>query len=236
MARPSLSTSRRKTPRKTVAEKIAKNASTVADKIASKVTPTSPTSTQLATTSVNPQSNNIASTVPGLITFTPDAVAGMLPKFAESSYAVSDPLNPPSNLPQATEAQFNQGMGIYQGATRALQLTGAAFDLTKERFTVVGKQAKAFGAGIKAATEFEKVKGDYFDYQNQLQTNQQKEVALGVNQHRTTVETSQAVYDKTSLDEKLNQSRIDADLAKAKSRSKQSVLDEFLKQLGEVAA
>lgn len=159
-----------------------------------------------------------------------------MPQFSESSYAVSDPLNPPTTITQATETQFNQGMGIYAGADRALQLTGAAFDLTKQRFTVVGKQAKAFGAGIKAATEFEKVKGDYYDYQGQLQTNQQKAVTLEVNQHRTATTTAQAVYDKTSLDEKLNQSKIDSELNAAKSRSKQSVLDEFLKQLGEVAA
>jgi hypothetical protein len=221
MPRPSLATGRKTTTRKSVAEKTAD---------------TAPKTTSVAIPSATSQGNTtIISAVPGLVTFAPDAVAKMMPTFTESSYAVTDPLNPPENLPQATESQFNKGMGIYQGATRALQLTGAGFDLTKERFTVISKQAKAFGAGIKAATEFEKVQGDYYDYQNQLETNQQKEVTLGVSQHRTTVEKGQVVHDKTSLDEKLNQSRIDADLAKAKSRSKQSVLDEFLKQLGEIA-
>jgi hypothetical protein len=47
-------------------------------------------------------------------------------------------------------------MGIYEGTQRALKLTGAAFDTTRERFTTLGKQAKAFGAGVKAATEFER--------------------------------------------------------------------------------
>lgn len=222
MPRPSLATGRKTTTRKTVAEKIADT------------TPKT-TAQPLASTS-NIQANSIISAVPGLTTFSPDAVAGMLPQFSEGSYAVSDPLNPPESLPQATESQFNRGMGIYAGSDRALQLTGAGFDLTKERFTVVGKQAKAFGAGIKAATEFEKVKGDYFDYQNQRQTNQQKTVTLDVSQHRTATTTAQAVYDKTSLDERLNQSRLDAELNAAKTRSKQSVLDEFLKQLGELAA
>jgi hypothetical protein len=221
MPRPSLATGRKTTTRKTAADKIA-------DK-----TPQVP-ALPLASTATN-QQNGAISVVPGLTTFSPDAIAGMMPQFSETSYAVTDPLNPPTTITQATETQFNQGMGIYAGADRALQLTGAAFDLTKQRFTVVGKQAKAFGAGIKAATEFEKVKGDYYDYQGQLQTNQQKAVTLDVNQHRTATTTAQAVYDKTSLDEKLNQSKIDAELNAAKSRSKQSVLDEFLKQLGEVA-
>lgn len=227
MPRPTLATSakaRKSTKRRTTT-------STTNSTVASK--PPKPTSTNLAlpNQSFTPQTTTTTTgSVPGLITFTPDAVAGMMPQFSESSFAVSDALNPSENLPQATESQFNKGMATYQGATRALQLTGAAFDLTKERFTVIGKQAKAFGAGIKTATEFEKVKGDYYDYQNQLQANQQKSVTLEVNQHRTTVATAQAVHDKAGLDEKLNQSRIDADLAKAKSQSKQSALDEFLKQ------
>ena len=130
--------------------------------------------------------------------------------------------------------QSLKGIICNSEADRALQLTGAAFDLTRQRFSTVGKQAKAFGAGIKAATEFEKVKADYFDYQGQLQTNQQKAVTLDVSQHRTAAITAQALYDKSSLDEKLNQSKIDAELNAAKSRSKQSILDEFLKQLGEI--
>jgi len=219
MPRPSLATGRKTTTttRKTAADKIAEKSSTL----------------PLASITNN-QQNDAVSQVPGLTVFSPDAIASMMPQFSENSYAVSDPLNPPSTITQATEAQFNQGMGLYAGADRALQLTGAAFDLTRQRFSTVGKQAKAFGAGIKAATEFEKVKGDYFDYQGQLQTNQQKAVVLDVSQHRTATVVAQAAYDKTSLDEKLNQSKIDAELNAAKSRSKQSILDEFLKQLGEI--
>ncbi|HEY9799244.1 MAG TPA: hypothetical protein V6D25_02710 [Leptolyngbyaceae cyanobacterium] len=33
-----------------------------------------------------------------------------------------------------------------------MKLTGAALDLTREKFTVVGKHSKAIGAGIQAAT------------------------------------------------------------------------------------
>jgi hypothetical protein len=228
MARPSLSGSR-KTTAKAVAEKIAggkKSTSAIADKIPA-------TSSPIATSS-----NNLAfsTVVPGLVGITPDAVAGMMPQFQENSYAISDPLNPPESLPQVTEALFDRGMTIYEGTQRALKLTGAAFDTTRERFTVVGKQAKAFGAGIKAATEFEKVKGDYLDHQNQLQTNEQKGISLGVSQHKTITDRTAAVHTTASLDEKLKQAEIAAELARASTQDKQNKLDEYRKSLGQYAA
>jgi hypothetical protein len=127
-------------------------------------------------------------------------------------------------------------MTIYEGTQRALKLIGAAFDTTRERFTVVGKQAKAFGAGIKAATEFEKVKGDYLDYQGQLETNEQKGISLGVSQHKTVTDRTTATYTTNSLDEKLKQAEIEAQLNQAKTADKQNKLDEFRKSLGQYAA
>jgi transcription initiation factor IIF auxiliary subunit len=175
--------------------------------------------------------------LPGLPShITPDAIAGMLPKFNESEYAITDPLNPPETLPQATEAQFDKGMTIYEGTQRALKLTGAAFDTTKERFTALGKQAQAFGSGIRAATQFEKVRGDFLDYKAQLETNEQKGIVLDVSQHKTTSDRAKAIHDKSSLDEKLKQSEVAAELARAQTRDKQNKLDEFRKSLGEYAA
>jgi transcription initiation factor IIF auxiliary subunit len=174
--------------------------------------------------------------VPGLVGITPDAVAGMMPQFQENTYAISDPLNPPESLPQVTDAQFDKGERIYKGTINALKLTGLAFDTTRERFTVIGKQAKAFGSGIKAATEFERVKGDYLDYQGQLETNEQKGISLGVSQHKTTSDRTAATYDTTSMDEKLKQSELEARLNQAKTADKQNKLDEFRKSLGEYAA
>jgi hypothetical protein len=231
MARPSLSGSR-KTTAKAVAQKIAgkvkapKSTSKVADKI------------PVASSPIVSSSNNtgFSTVVPGLVGITPDAVAGMMPQFQENSYAISDPLNPPESLPQVTEAVFDKGMTIYEGTQRALKLTGAAFDTTRERFTVVGKQAKAFGAGIKAATEFEKVKGDYIDYQGQLETNEQKGISLGVSKHKTTTDRTAATYDTTSMDEKLKQSELEAQLNQAKTADKQNKLDEFRKSLGQYVA
>jgi hypothetical protein len=226
--------SARKSAAKKVAEKIAggskaKATSTTVDKpVAAAALAYSP-----AVNTATPA----AFVVPGLPShITPDAVVGMMPKFEESAYQISDPLNPPETLPQATEAQFDKGMRVYQGTERALKLTGAAFDVTRERFTTLGKQAQAFGSGIRAATQFEKVRGDYLDYQGQLETNQQKGISLSVSQHKTTTDRTAAVHTTASMDEKLKQAEIAAELARATTQDKQNKLDEFKRSLGQYVA
>jgi hypothetical protein len=233
MARPRL-TSARSTAAKNVASKLAGNSKAKA------TTANVDKPVAAATLAYSPAVNTTpaaAFVVPGLPTnITPDAVVGMMPKFDESAYQIIDPLNPPETLPQATEAQFDKGMTIYEGTQRALKLTGAAFDTTRERFTTLGKQAKAFGAGVKAATEFERVKGDFIDYQGQLQTNEQKSISLSVSQHKTTTDRTAATHKTADMDEKLKQAEIAADLARATTQDKQNKLDEFRKSLGEYAA
>jgi hypothetical protein len=232
MARPRL-TSARSTAAKNVASKLAGNSKAKA----TTATVEKPVGNAIAYSQAVNTATPAAFVVPGLPThITPDAVVAMMPRFDESAYQIVDPLNPPETLPQATEAQFDKGMTIYEGTQRALKLTGAAFDTTRERFTTLGKQAKAFGAGVKAATEFERVKGDFIDYQGQLQTNEQKGIALGVSQHKTTTDRSAATHKTADMDEKLKQAEIAAELARATTQDKQSKLDEFRKSLGQYAA
>jgi hypothetical protein len=232
MARPRL-TSARSTAAKNVASKLAGNSKAKATTATSE----KPVGNAIAYSQAVNTATPAAFVVPGLPThITPNAVVGMMPKFEESAYQISDPLNPPETLPQATEAQFDKGMTIYEGTQRALKLTGAAFDTTRERFTTLGKQAKAFGAGVKAATEFERVKGDFIDYQGQLQTNEQKGIALGVSQHKTVTDRTAATHKTADMDEKLKQAEIAAELARATTQDKQNKLHEFRKSLGEYAA
>jgi len=185
------------------------------------------------TTAIAPTRNgSIASvTVPGLPTLIPDQIAAQMPQFSPESYQISDPLNPPTSIPQVSQTDFDSREPIYQGGIRALKLTGLGFDLTREKFTVIGKQAKAFGAGIKAATALEAVKGDYLDYQSQVETTSQKSIALGTNQHKTTTDQTKSTYSQQEMDEKLEQARIAADLAAEQTKEKQSGLDQFRKQL-----
>ena len=186
-----------------------------------------------STTAIAPtRGGSIASvSVPGLPSLIPDQIAAQMPSFESNSYAISDPLNPPSSIPQVSQTDYEQREGIYQGGIRALKLTGLGFDLTREKFTVVGKQAKAFGAGIKAATALESVKGDYLDYQSQVENTSQKSIALGTNQHKTSVDQTKSTYSQQEMDEKLEQARIAADLAAEQTKEKQSSLDQFRKQL-----
>ena len=143
------------------------------------------TSSTNSTSATSPATIAIDSRIPGLLTVTPDLVPGMMPPFQPNQYHISDPLNPPETLSQASQSQFDKGMKIYEGATRSLKLTGAALDLTREKFTVIGKHSKAFGAGIQVATEIEKIKGNYIDYLNQKEVTTQKSVALDVSQEST---------------------------------------------------
>lgn len=231
-------------PRNTLKNASKARARTSAKRVASKIADTPKVTTSVSNSvpigspsflANKNSSNNSSVVVPGLVGITPDQIAGMMPSFTESAYQITDPLNPPENMPQASQAQFDKGMAVYEGAQRALKLTGAAFDTTRERFVTVGKQAKAFGAGIQSATEFEKVRGNYFDYLNQLEVNNQKATTLDVSQHKTVTDANKAVHDKAGMDEKLKQSEISAEKARQETQKKQGELTEFQKQLGDYA-
>lgn len=170
--------------------------------------------------------------IPGLPVLVPEQISSQLPTFNPESYRITDPLKPNPSIPQVSQVDFDSGEAIYQGGIRAAKLTGLAFDLGKEVFTTVGKQAKAFGAGIKAATAIKAVEGDYYDYLSQVESTDQKSITLSTNIHRTDVERDVAVHTQSELDEKLNQSEIAAELARAKTQEKQSNLNQFKSQLG----
>ncbi len=188
-----------------------------------------------STNSISATSNTtpIDSRIPGLMTVTPDLIPGMMPAFKPEDYRINDPLNPPETLPIATQSQFDKGMKIYEGATRTLKLTGAALDLTREKFTVIGKHSKAFGAGIQAATEIERVKGNYLDYLNQKEVTTQKSVSLDVSQVKTIADTNISVYSKDELDQKLLQAEIKASELRLKTIESEGKLTSFKAQLGD---
>ena len=233
---------------KKVASRVAGKKSPIAPKAPREKAPKAPTQPKTSTsaksgssptTAIAPTRGNAITsvTVPGLPSLIPNDIAAQMPSFEPKNYAISDPLKPPTNLPQVSQTEYDQGDAIYQGAIRALKLTGSAFDVTREKFAAIGKQAKAFGAGIKAATALEAVKGDYLDYQSQLETISQKSIALGTDQHKTAVDQTKAGYSEQEMNEKLEQARIAADLAAEQTKEKQSGLDQFRKQLtGLVAA
>ncbi len=224
-----------KSAAKKVADKIGGKGKSKPEQTQAK-TPAKPSSS--SNSSLAPATQNssavAAVAVPGLEEFVPNQIASQLPQFDSNSYNITDPLNPPENLPQVSQIDFDKNEAIYEGGIRALKLTGLAFDLTREKFTVVGKRAKAFSSGVKAATAVEAVKGDYLDYLNQVETTAQKSTSLAVSQHKTATDTSKAVHSQDEMDEALKQAEIAANLAREKTQEKQSSLDQFRKQLGEL--
>jgi ribosomal protein L19E len=161
----------------------------------------------------------------------------MLPKFDESAYQIADPLNPPENLRQATEVQHSKGMGIYQGAIRALQLEGAAFDMTRERFVTTGKQAKAFGAGSKSGNRVSrKYEATSWITKRKLRSMNRRELFWMCRSTRLRQIAALRLTNTADMDEKLKQAEIAANLARATTQDKQNKLDEFRKSLGEYAA
>jgi hypothetical protein len=233
--KPRATSSRLSSASKKAAQKVAEKLAAGSREATSSTTTAAnvPTVTFPASASATNSAGTITGTVPGLPGLMPDQISGMLPNFDIGTYRITNPLNPPESLPQATEAQRDKGKAIYEGAQRALELTGYAFDTSRVAFTTLGKQAKAYGAGIQAATELEKVKGNYLDYLTQTQTTEQKKIALDLSQVQTLTDSSKAVHKKTELSEKLKQAEIGADKAREETQQKQTQLAEFRKQLGE---
>jgi len=201
--------------------------------VASKITGQKSTVSTPKTETVNQFTHDGNFIVPGLKDISPNTIPAMMPVFNQLDYKVLDPLNPPTTLPQATDSQYQTGMAIYKGATNALQLTGAAMDLTREKFTVIGKHAKAVGAGIMAATEGEKVKGNFLDYQSQLEVTYQKAVNLDLNQVKTVADRNISVHTKIDLAEKLKQAELKAQESQLKTQELQGKLTAFQQQLGQ---
>lgn len=189
-------------------------------------------STALSRASGNRRGGVTEAKIPGLPALIPDQISAQLPTFNPESYKIADPLKPNPSIPQVSQIDFDSGEAIYQGGIRAAKLTGLAFDLGNEVYTTVGKQVKAFGAGIKAATAIKAVEGDYYDYLSQVETTDQKSISLSTNIYRTDVERDVAVHTQSELDEKLDQAEIAADLARTKTQEKQSSLNQFKSQLG----
>ncbi|NJL19759.1 MAG: hypothetical protein HC895_01375 [Leptolyngbyaceae cyanobacterium SM1_3_5] len=181
--------------------------------------------------SVNPD-RRVAVVVPGLYAMNEASIPQMMPQFDPAPYQVTDPLNPPETIPQLTVAEFERNKNIYEGGIRALQSTGLAMDLSRERFTVIGKQAKAIGAGFNALNEQEKAKGSLLDFYTQQELTQQKGLRYQLSTHQTQTETEAFPHAIVQLDEALEQQRIKAELATAKREEAANSLTTFQESLG----
>ena len=156
-------------------------------------------------------------TIQGLSELTPDTVHESIPTYNPGDYDVSDPLNPPETLPRVTDEQFDKNRLIYKETQNALDSVGLAMDTTKKRFEVIGKQAKAIGAGIDAATTINETKGRAVKYRTSEELLEQEFLKLDIAGRQTTTATQVRDYTFTSLDEDIEQARIKSEIAAAKS-------------------
>ncbi|NER45846.1 MAG: hypothetical protein F6J92_03995 [Symploca sp. SIO1A3] len=186
--------------------------------------------------SVTSKKNTVKTIQLGVDSVTPEMVVKTLPSFNPNDYGISNPLQPPQNLPQVNELDFESLMSTYQGAIRALKLTGQAFDLTGERYVTEGKKAKAYGAGLDAGIEFEKAKAKLYKYHTQVENTDQAESHYNLAVKRTGVVEKINEYAGTELDENLEKARVKSEAAKLQRQSAESKLSELQKQLGEVAS
>lgn len=181
----------------------------------------------------SPINSNADRTIPKLLDVNPDNLS--IHSFDPSNFDVSDPLNPPESLPRASSSQLERGTRIYQEAQNAVKLYSASFDLAKEKFNAIGKFNKAVGAGIAAAIEAEKVRGQLLDYESQKQLTQQKSISLNSSVAMTQTNQKLSQIDQQNLDQKLAQAQLKADQEKLKTQQLQGQLVEFQKLLGGVA-
>ncbi len=214
----------KKSQSKAIAERAKKAVEKVksASKSTSQSTAKSTTSKGLTQTSAGREL-----TVQGLSELTPNIVHESMPNFDPGSYSITDPLNPSPTLPRVTDDQFEKNKLIYKETQNALDSTGLAMDTAKKRFEVVGKQAKAIGAGIDTATAINEVKTKAVKYRTSEELLEQEFLKLDVATHRTTVATQTKNYDLAALDQEIEQARLRSEIASAKSDKLQTDLEKL---------
>ena len=164
-------------------------------------------------------------TIQGLSDLTPDSVHESVPAYNPSDYNISDPLAPSESLPRVSDEQFDRHQIIYKETQNALDSVGLAMDTTKKRFDVIGKQAKAIGAGIDAATVINETKGRAVKYRTSEELLEQEFLKLDIATRQTTTATQVRDYTFTSLDEDIEQARLKSEIAAAKSNKLKSDLE-----------
>ncbi|MBE9040998.1 hypothetical protein IQ235_09420 [Oscillatoriales cyanobacterium LEGE 11467] len=209
----------KKSVSKTAAERAKKAVDKVNSGRKSKSKSTKSKSSAIANT---PQGREL--TVNGLSDLTPDNVSESVPAFEPTNYNISDPLAPSESMPRVTDEQHDRNRLIYKETQNALDSVGLAMDTSKKRFETIGKQAKAIGAGIDAATTINETKGKAVKYRTSEELLEQEFLKLDIAGRQTTTATQVRDYAYTSLDEDIEQARIRSEIAAAKSNKLESDL------------
>jgi hypothetical protein len=139
----------------------------------------------------------------------------------------------PSGLPQATEQELTNGLAVYAGATRAMQLYQAGFKYINEVGKTKQEYHKAQQSVIKAATEGVKAHQEVvrFDRQN-VELEIDKEKLQHSNERLKQAQiTTTALSNETSqmaLKFEAQEQKRDADIKSIQSQT-QDVIQKYLK-------
>jgi hypothetical protein len=222
---------KRKTQRNTLGGKTSTTPTTTptATPTAAPTSPSKGVSTGGSLVSVD-SSGQIALSVPGSIQV--QDIAGSIKVLDRNSYQILDPLHPPETLPRVNQRDFELGSRVYAESINGLKLIGLEADHTREQFNVLGKQAGAFEAGVKAATAYRKVEGAIIDHETQVQLNVEKGNKYQLATHRVANGVEQLIVDKQISDEQLSASRTTLALLQTQNREKENKLLEMQKQVG----
>lgn len=161
---------------------------------------------------------------------TPDGLK--LPKWDPAKFEITDPLNPPASLPQISDQEYESRSTTVKRAINAVKLTGACFDLYRERYSTEAKYYKAVTSGVLAAGEYSKLEGALTDYQVARENVSQKQLSLGVALATTQHHEGLANHTKKDLEEKLKQTQIKSESEQVKTQQALNNLKELKSQLG----
>jgi len=149
----------------------------------------------------------IEATLNGLSNMTINDVGSALSPFSEGEFKITDVKNT-AHLPQASVQEHSVSMQNMQGAIRLLELHQESAKVTGKVFDVVKERAATFGKGVQAVTQIEKVKGELFKYQEQVEQNGILGLRVDSKRAEHTAYSQQIVYDKQSFLQKVEQARL----------------------------
>lgn len=179
---------------------------------------------------IQPEKYHASSVLKGLPEITLDNLEGQIPKIP--SLVITDPLNPPENAPRQTDSQRERVKVIYKEINNANESMGDAAKVVKTRLDAQSEQIKAFGSGVKLATEVERVRGNVLDFHKTVEDNKQKFVGLVTSEYKTGIDATKAGYTKIDLDAQLEEAQNKSAMSVSKAQKSREALENFRKQLG----
>jgi len=149
----------------------------------------------------------IEATLNGLSSMTINDVGAAMTPFSEGEFKVTDVRNT-GHLPQASVQEHSASMANMQGAIRLLELQQESAKVTGKTFDVLKERAVTFGKGVQAVTQIEKVKGEVFKYQEQVEQNGILGLRVDSKKAEHAAYSQQVGYDKQSFLQKVEQARL----------------------------